>query len=66
MFCIECVAIAISKNENFTGLQLDKFTVKTSMFAADTMIFLNGSERQFNIIFNILINFEFFSGCTIN
>jgi len=58
--------IAIRENENFTELQLNNFTVKTSMFADDTMIFLNGLERQFDLIFDILINFGFFSRCTIN
>jgi len=30
------------------------------MFADDTMVFLNGTERQFDLIFDIFINFGFF------
>ena len=66
VLCIECLASALRANSQYVGLQLGSSNVKISLFADDTIIYLDGTVNQFEIVFAIFTKFGMFSGCTIN
>jgi len=66
ILCLECVAILLRESTHYTGLKLGSCAVKVSMFADNTLIFLNGEEGQFQIVFNYFKEFGFALGLKIN
>ena len=66
VLCIECLASASRANSQYVGLQLGSSNVKISLFADDTIIYLDETVNQFEIVFAIFTKFAMFSGCTIN
>ena len=53
ILCIECLANILRDSHLFNGLKIGDFSVKVSMFADNTLIFLNGLENQFEYVFDI-------------
>ena len=66
VLCIECLASALRASSQYVGLQLGSSNVKISLFADDTIIYLDGTVNQFEIVSAIFTKFATFSGCTIN
>ena len=66
VLCIECLASALRASSQYVGLQLGSSNVKISLFADDTIIYLNRTVNQFEIVSAIFTKFATFSGCTIN
>ena len=66
VLCIECLASALRANSQYVGLQLGSSNVKISIFADDTIVYLDGTVNQFEIVSAIFPKFAMFSGCTIN
>ena len=63
---IECLASALRANSQYVGLQLESSNVKISLFADDTIIYVDETINQFEIVFAIFTKFAMSSGCTIN
>ena len=63
---IECLASALRDSHLFNRLKIGGLSVKVSMFADDTLIFLNGLENQFEYVFDIFQAFGRISGCRLN
>ena len=58
---IECLANILRDSHLFNGLKIGDLSVKVSMFADDTLIFLNGLETSLNmssIFFKRLVEFR--------
>ena len=53
ILCIECLANILGDSHLFNGLKIVDLSVKVSMFADDTLIFLNVLENQFEYVFDI-------------
>ena len=53
ILCIECLASTLRHSHLFNGLKIGGLSVKVSMFADDTLIFLNECENQFEYVFDI-------------
>ena len=66
ILCIECLANILRDSHLFNGLKIGDLSVKVSMFADDTLIFLNGLENQFEYVFDIFQTFGRISGCRLN
>jgi len=45
ILCIECLASALRNSTDFVGQTLGDSTVKASLFADDTMVYLFGSDN---------------------
>ena len=66
VLCIECLANTLRDSNLFNGLKIGGLSVKVSMFADDTLIFLNGLENQFEYVFDIFQTFGRIWGCRLN
>ena len=63
---MQCLAKKLNADSVFTGVKIGNDALKLSMFADDTIIFLNGGYDQFKRVFVLLNDFENFSGCRLN
>ena len=50
VLCIECLESALRANSQYVGLQLGSSNVKISLFADDTILYLDGTVNQFEIV----------------
>ena len=66
ILCIECLANILRDSHLFNVLKIGGLSVKVSMFADDTLIFLNGLENQFEYVFDIFQPLGRISGCRLN
>ena len=66
LLVIEMMASAIRQNDNVKGFVVNNLEIKTSLLADDTVCFLDGSEKSFDNLFEILKVFGKLSGCNIN
>ena len=66
ILCIECLANILRDSHLFNGLKIGYLSVKVSVIADDTLIFLNGLENQFEYVFDIFQTFGRISGCKLN
>ena len=64
--CIEYLAITLRQSTLYHGLQIGTELLKVSLFADDTVIYLNDSPSQFKCVSTILKNFGSKSGCKVN
>ena len=63
---IEIMNKALMHDVGYKGLSIADTSLKYSMFADDTVIFLDGRESQFKQVFDILQQFSVLSGLQIN
>ena len=63
---IETLAVAIRDNDIKGILKIGEIEKKVSLFADDTICFLNGDTESFVNLFEILHYFASFSGCRLN
>ena len=66
IMCIEIMNKALMHDLGYKGLFIADTSLKSSMFANDTVIFLDGRASQFKQVFDILQQFSVFSGLQIN
>lgn len=66
VLAIEMLAIAIRDSPEIKGINIGDEEKKISLFADDTICFLNGEMDSFLGLFQMLHYFESFSGCHIN
>ena len=66
LFVIEIMALSIRQNEQLKGIKINDHEVKISLFADDSVCFINGSRGSFESLFDILNTFGKYSGCKIN
>ena len=66
VLCIEYLAIMLRQSTLYHGLHIGTELLKVSLFADDTVIYLNDSPSQFQCVFAILENFGSKSGCKVN
>ena len=66
MFCSECLANSLRDSPLFNGLEIGGITIKLSMCANDSLIFLNGFENPFEYVFDIFQAFGRISDCRLN
>ena len=66
MFCTECLANTLRDSPLFNGLEFGGISIKLSMCADDTLIFLNGFENPFEYVFDIFQAFVRISSCRLN
>ena len=60
------MALSIRQNNLIKGIPLKTQEVKISLFADDSVCFLDGSDNSFSQLFEISLKFGQFSGCKIN
>ena len=58
--CIEIMNKALMHDVGYKSLSIADTSLKSSMFADDTVIFLDGRESQFKQVFDILQQFSVF------
>ena len=51
---------------SYQGIKVKDKEIKVSLFADDTLVFLEGNKNDFDIVFDILHKFGELSGCKIN
>ena len=66
LLVIEILALSVRQNENIKGIKVKNHTVKMSLYADDSVCFVDGSKETFEALFRILNTFGKFSGCKIN
>ena len=66
LFVIEILALSIRQNEQVKGIKVKNHEVKISLFADDSVCFVDGARDSFNTLFDILNKFGRYSGCKIN
>ena len=66
LFVIEILALSVRQNEQLRGIKINNQEVKISLFADDSVCFVDGSEDSFKTLFDILDIFGRCSGCKIN
>ena len=66
ILCIECLANTLRDSHLFNELEIGGLSVKVTMFADYTLIFLNGLENQFEYVFDIFQAFGRISSCKLN
>ena len=66
VLAIETLAVAIRDNNDIRGIKIGEIEKKVSLFADDTICFLNGDTESFVNLFETLQYFASFSGCRIN
>ena len=66
VLCIEYLAEMLRKSKEHQGFKINSHCFKVSLFAYDTVIYLNGNASQFNYVFDILKYFGNKSGCKVN
>ena len=66
ILCIEYLAEMLRQSKEYQGFKINSHCFKVSLFADDTVIYLNGNASQFNYVFDILKYFGNKSGCKVN
>ena len=66
VLCIEYLAEMLRQNKEYQGFKINSHFFKVSLFADDSVIYLNGNTSQFNYVFDILKYFGNKSGCQVN
>ena len=66
VLCVEYLAVMLRHSEQYQGFEIERHRFKVSLFADDTVIYLNGNPSQFNYVFDILDSFGKKSGCKVN
>jgi hypothetical protein len=66
LLAIEILAIGVRSNDNIKGLKVGNFEKKINLLADDATCFLQGDLESFQVLFDTLDKFAFFSGCKIN
>ena len=56
----------LRQNKNYQGFEIEHYCFKVSLFADDTVIYLNGNSSQLKGVFDILDYFGKESGCKVN
>ena len=65
-YALKVLANTLRDSPLLNGLKIGGLFVKISVFADDTLIFLNGLENQFEYVFNNFQAFGRISGCKLN
>ena len=66
VLCFEYMALLLRQSRLRKGLVIDKHCFKVSLFADDTVVFLNSNLSQFKHVFDILDVFSDQSRCKVN
>ena len=66
LVCIEYLAVVLRQSKAYQGYEIEHHCFKVSLFADDTVIYLNGNSSQFKCVFDILDHFGKESGCKVN
>ena len=66
LFVIEVMALSIRQNEQLKGIMINTHEVRISLFADDSVCFIDGARDSFELLFDILNEFGRYSGCQIN
>lgn len=66
LLVIEILALSIRQNEQVKGIKVKNNEVKISLFADDSVCFIDGTMNSFNSLMEILNNFGRCSGCKLN
>ena len=66
VLCIEYLALMLRQSKLYKGFATEKTCFKVSLFADDTVIYLNENQLQFKYVFDILETFGSKSGCKVN
>ena len=56
----------LRQSKEYQGFKINCHCLKVSLFADDTVIYLNGNAFQFNYVFDILNYFENIPGCKVD
>ena len=65
VLAIEWLAESLRQG-SYQGIKVKDKEIKVSLFADDTLVFLEGNKNDFDIVFDILHKFGELSGCKIN
>ena len=65
VLAIEWLAESL-RQESYQGIKVKDKESKVSLFADDTLVFLEGKKNNFDIVFDIFHKFGELSGCKIN
>ena len=63
---IEYLAVMLRQSKDYQRFEIEHHCFKVSLFADDTVIYLNGNSFQFKYVFDILDSFGKESGCKVN
>ena len=66
VFCIEYLATILRQTKDYQGFEIEHHCFKVSLFADDSVIYLNGNSSQFKCVFDSLDYFDKESGCKVN
>ena len=66
LLVIETAALAIRQNKNIKGIPIEDYDLKISLYADDSVCFLDGSHDSFVHLFDTFDKFARCSGCKIN
>ena len=66
VLCIEYLAVMLRQSKDYQGFEIKHQCFKVSLFADDTVIYLNGNSSQFKCFYEILYYFGKESGCKVN
>ena len=66
LLVIEILALSIRQNEQVKGIKVLNQEVKISLFADDSVCFVDGTGDSFKNLFDILNKFGRYSGCKMN
>ena len=66
LLVIEILALSIRQNDRVKGIKILDQEVKISLFADDSICFVDGSGDSFKNLFDVLNKFGRFSGCKMN
>ena len=66
LFVIEIMALSIRQHRQIKGIPVNGQEAKISLFADDSVFFLDGPNSSFNHLFETLHIFGLYSGCKIN
>ena len=56
----------LRQSKDYQGFEIEDYCFKVSLFADDTVIYLNGNSSQFKCVFDIFDYFGKESGCKVN
>ena len=66
LLVIEIMALSVRQNDLIRGISLVGEETKISLFADDSVCFIDGSNISFSQLFETLSNFGQYSGCKLN
>ena len=66
LLVIETAALAIRQNKYVKGIPIENHDLKISLFADDSVCFLDGTQDSFTHLFDTLDKFARCSGCKVN